>query len=103
MPGVRLHHPELRNCTFTIIHFGRPLTHEMLCPVCKLLHTHKTYHLALDALGDVVVSEVIYARLKDADLGELIATKEIAKPEPLRVDLGAAPPTNVVSREGVTS
>lgn len=87
MPGIRLHHPNLRNCTYTLIHEGRPLVAPVNCMVCGNTHFHKTYHLALDGVGDVVVSETVYERVKQAGLDELKVMKEIKKPDPLRVDM----------------
>lgn len=104
--GVRLHHPDLRNCTYTLIHFGRPLTQPMTCWVCQGVHDHKTYHLGLDQVGDVVVSEEIYERLNEAGLDGLIATKDIPKPEPIRLVVPGAGDSIrrplVVAREGGT-
>lgn len=100
MPGVRLHHPDLRNCTYTIIHFGVRLTQPMFCWVCQRMHIHKTYHLGLDQVGDVTVSETIYAYLQEAGLEELQATKEDRDPPPVFVDTGHQRKVIVVSREG---
>jgi hypothetical protein len=100
MPGVRLHHPSLRNCTYTLIHEGRPLTAPHMCNLCKQTHFHKTYHLGLDQLGDVVVSETIYERIKEAGLDELQATKEILSPDPQRIDMSKPQEQlTIVSRE----
>lgn len=99
MPGVRLRHPSLRNCTYTLIHPGRPLRFPTQCWVCKAVHYDKTYHLALDALGEVVVSEVVYQRLQEAGLDELQAVSEVAQPEPLIVAMDGTAPPLVVSRE----
>lgn len=99
MPGIRIQHPSLRNCTYTLIHYGRPLKAPIACRVCGLTHHHKTYHLALDALGEVVVSETVYARLKEAGLDELQAVSEVARPEPQRIVMNGNAPTLVVSRE----
>ena len=106
MSGVRLHHPDLRHCTYTLIHFGKPLVQPMFCWVCNQTHIHKTYHLGLDQVGDVVVSEEIYASLQEANLDGLVATKEITSPEPQRLE-GPGPDTTlrrplVVAREGRT-
>jgi hypothetical protein len=100
MPGVRLHHPTLRSCTYTLIHFGRPLQQPIQCPMCHQLHTHKTYHLGLDAVGDVVVSEVVFERVKEAGLDELKVLDGVAQPEPLVVDTSQQRTVHVVSREG---
>jgi len=99
MPGIRIHHPSLRNCTYTLVHEGRPLTRPMRCPVCQQVHWHKTYHLALDGMGDVVVSEVVLARLREAGLGDLKVIREIKKPDPQVVDTTKLPNLTVVSRE----
>lgn len=89
MPGIRLHHPSLRNCTYTLIHEGRPVASPegIECAVCNRRHYHKTYHLALDAIGDVVVAEEVYAHVKDAGLDELKVLGEIRSPEPQRLDM----------------
>jgi hypothetical protein len=99
MPGVRLHHPEFRSCTYTLVHLGRPLTVERRCGVCGYVHFHKTYHLGLDNVGDVVVSEVVYSRLREAGLGDLKVLNEIKTPEPMRMDMNAVGQERVVSRE----
>ena len=90
MPGVRLHHPSLRSCTYTLIHEGRPMHAPVACGVCGMTHYHKTYHLGLDAIGDVVVSETVYERVKEAGLDELKVLDEVRRPDPLRVDLNTA-------------
>jgi len=89
MSGIRLHHPSLRSCTYTLIHEGRAVADPegIACAVCNRRHYHKTYHLALDAVGDVVVAEEVYAHVKDAGLDELKVLGEIKKPEPQRLDL----------------
>lgn len=97
--GVRLHHPNLRNCTYTLVHFGRPLQHETFCGACQQLHFDKTYHLALDGVGDVVVSEVVYERVKEAGLGELKVLNEIKAPEPQVLDMNNRKIPNIISRE----
>lgn len=102
MPGIRIQHPSLRNCTYTLVHQGRPLRAPIVCRVCGLVHHHKTYHLALDALGEVTVSETVYERLKEAGLDELKAKGKDPKPEPQRIVMNGAAPTLVVSRESGT-
>jgi hypothetical protein len=102
MPGIKLHHPELRNCTYTLIHEGRPLEHPTKCMVCRVTHRHKTYHLGLDKHGDVTVSEQVFERLKEAGLDELEPKGEIAKPPPQTVGLAESPLEQelvVISRE----
>lgn len=101
MPGVRLHHPELRNVTFTIENYAVPLKAPMFCWSCSggaendpnrprsIVHTYKTFHLNIDQVGDVVVSEEIYEMMKRTGLlGDLSAKKEILVPEAVRVEMG---------------
>lgn len=99
MPGVKLHHPDLKNCVYTLVHEGRPLREPMTCSVCGQAHFHKTYHLALNGSGDVIVSETVFERLKEADLGELQAKTEIKKPPKQTVGMASSDQPTVVSRE----
>lgn len=99
MPGVKLHHPDLRNCTYTLIHDGRALRQPMACYVCGITHHHKTYHLGLDAGGNVVVSEEVFKNLEEAGLDELQAKSELKKPPAQRLDMGDTQKPLVVSRE----
>jgi hypothetical protein len=100
MPGVRLHHPTLRNCTYTVVHLGRPYQQPINCGVCLQTHMHKTYHLGLNNDGDVIVSEVIYERLKQVGLDELKDMGIVQDPPPLVVGIGGGPvDTTVISRE----
>jgi hypothetical protein len=80
VPGVKLAHPALKNCVYTLIHEGRPLQAPTGCGVCGLTHHHKTYHLALDGKGEVIVSETVFTRLEEAGLDELTAKTEVKKP-----------------------
>lgn len=100
MPGIKLHHPELRNCTYTLIHEGRPLTAPHLCWVCGMTHFHKTYHLMLDSAGDITVSETVFQRLEEAGLDELQPKTEERKPPRMVVGMnGNGKRPLVVSRE----
>lgn len=54
--GVRVVHPTLRNERLVMVDGERPYPVPYLCRECGLAHTHKTYHLDLDAEGGVVVS-----------------------------------------------
>ena len=110
MPGVRLHHPTLRGCVFTITNYAVRLVAPMFCAQCSggpeqgtwqpaerswlmpprsVIHEFKTIHLNIDPVGDVVVHEGIYDLMKrNGLLEELKATREIGKPEPMRVGMG---------------
>ena len=102
--GVRLHHPTLRSCVYTLLHEGRPLRFkpgaaQPVCAVCLTTHTVKTYHLWLDGQGDTVVSEVVFERIKEAGLDELKVLGQV-EPEPLVVGLGTpVREAHVVARE----
>jgi hypothetical protein len=53
-----------------------------------VIHTHKTIHLNIDAVGDVVVHEGIYDLMKrNGLLEELTATREVT-PESMRIGMG---------------
>jgi hypothetical protein len=71
----------------------------MVCGVCGGTHFHKTYHLGLDAIGDVVVSETVFERIKEAGLDELKVLNGVSKPEPMRIDMNATNKQIVVPRE----
>lgn len=94
MPGVRLHHPTHRSCTFLAEDVTRPYRVPVTCPVCSAAHgapvQHhvKTYHLDLDSEGDVIVSETVFARLKTMPgLAGLFPKNEVAKPPDLVIGM----------------
>ena len=72
MSGVRLHHPQLRGVTYTITNYAVTLAAPMFCWACSggpegdpatpraVIHTFKTYHLQIDAAGDVVVEKTSF-------------------------------------------
>lgn len=101
--GVRIHHPELRNCVFTLTQFSKPMpqTNGYPCPMCKpTIHFHKTFHLILNEHGDVCVHPDIYELFKREGMVEnLKAVKEVT-PAPTTIKLGEnyQPPT-IISRE----
>ena len=113
MGGVRLHHPTLRSVIFTITNFAVPLKAPMFCWSCSggaegdpatpraVVHTHKTFHLNIDAVGDVVVAEPIVEMMQRTGLlEELTAMKGIARPEKQVIALGGQPKAPLtVSRE----
>lgn len=108
--GVRLHHPFLRSCVFTITNYAVRLVAPMYCWSCSgapegqsqrpIIHEFKTFHLTIDAVGDVVVAEGIYELMKrNGLLEDLRAMKEIRTPDPMRLDLGQFKVPVTVSRE----
>lgn len=102
--AIRLHHPTLRNAFNTIEDTTRPLKRKpgwvpTACRVCDVVHTYKTYHLWFDSVGDVEVSEEIYAHLRRIGLAE-IKDLGTTTPTPQVLDMGATPePVPVISRE----
>jgi hypothetical protein len=92
MSGVRLHHPELRNVTYTITNYAIPLKAPMICAPCLgVVHTFKTYHLNIDNAGNVVVAEELTEMMKRTGLlreAGLTPMETIRKPEPMVIDTG---------------
>jgi hypothetical protein len=85
--GVRLYHPSLRNCEFTLEQQSRiyPVPHE--CPKCSKNHIFKTFHLTLNEHGYATVHEGIYDLfVKENMLGELRAMREVT-PRPVIIGL----------------
>lgn len=88
--GVRLHHPDLRNCTIAVAHPERRYPEPWFCPRCQLYHEFKTYHLEIDSVGDVVVEEtVIFAKLEAIGFAGFAAMGVVAKPETQRIGFDA--------------
>lgn len=111
--AVRIHHPTLRNCIFTIempdIIYKVPDD----CGLCGKQHIFKTYHFNLNANGDVTVAPELYERFKEVGLiKEMKAMKEVT-PRPSAIGMStidqsggiiptSAPPlprNDVISRE----
>lgn len=85
--AVRLHHPNLRSCQFTFVDAGQRYPTPFLCPQCGFHHEFKTYHLTLNANGDVAIHADLYERLKAAGLlTDLKATKEVI-PRPAAIGM----------------
>jgi hypothetical protein len=103
MSGVRLHHPELRNVTYTITNYAIPLKAPMICASCSgVVHTYKTYHLNIDAAGDVVVAEELVEMMQRTGLlkeANLAAIEGVRKPEMMVVGVGHPNGHRTVDRE----
>lgn len=93
MTSVRLHHPEYRNVTVVVEHGGRPYTQPLWCIHCDRFHQFKAYHLKVDSMGDVVVTEVIHDRLKEINFGGFKVLGPENNPEPIVLGLGGEPQT----------
>ena len=55
MSGLRIHHPELRNCVLIVPHPGNAQGRKP-----------KDYHVHIDNDGDAIVSEKVWQRLQEA-------------------------------------
>lgn len=93
MGGVRLHHPTLRAGEGTTLTYvvelpqAYPVPYD--CPGCGKTHDRKAIHLRLDANGDVIVSEEVYAKLQEVFLAGMEVANHVASPPPLVI--GAVP------------
>lgn len=86
MPGVRIHHPTLRHAMLAIPttrEYGKPLH----CRRCDEPHTVKHYHVIIDSDGNAIVSEVVWARLREIGTHDFIVLNEVAKPPTQRVGM----------------
>jgi hypothetical protein len=96
MSGVRLHHPQLRGVTYTITNYAVRLVSPMFCWACSggpeadtttpraVIHEFKTYHLQIDAAGDVVVAEELVEMMHRTGLlreAGLVAMATIPHPD----------------------
>ncbi len=78
MPGVRIHHPTLRNAILIVPHPGDPTTGRL----------PKDYHIRIDTHGDAIVSETVWGRLQQAKQSNLsghdfLVTGEVKDPPAL--------------------
>lgn len=101
--GVRLHHPEFRNCTYVVTMYSRRYPTPYPCKICRVRHRYKCIHLLLDEHGNVVINDVLYDHMKaDGILGVLEATKEVT-PRPFAIGIGRGMkevfPANVANEE----
>lgn len=55
MSGLRIHHPDLRNCDLIVPHPGNAQGRRP-----------KDYHISIDNEGDAIVSETVWMRLEEA-------------------------------------
>lgn len=90
MPGIRLHHPTLRNATLAI-EVARGYFTPFDCPTCKRTHLFKTVHLRLDGNGDVIVSHVAWERdLRDTPNMPLEYVNTVGQPPGLILNFNSA-------------
>jgi len=75
--AVRLHHPDLRNCTYTVQDQSSIYPEPFPCPMCGILHIFKTIHLQLNSSGDVAVTPELWEKFQKGGVTELQAAKEV--------------------------
>jgi hypothetical protein len=87
--GVKLHHPSLKNCVFTLeqqnVIYPRPFD----CPTCGTTHIFKTFHLNLNENGDVTVHEQIYELFKSEGIVAELNAKTEVTPRPTFLGMGS--------------
>lgn len=86
MSGLRIHHPELRNCQLVIFHPGTPAT------ATTRGRGAKNYHIDIDNDGYAIVSETVWMRLQEAFKGgahhSFTLINEVADPPTLHIGWG---------------
>lgn len=75
MAGLRIHHPELRDCKLLVPHPGDARTGRK----------PKDYHITIDSEGNAIVSETVWMRLQQARASNLsphafLLLNEVADP-----------------------
>lgn len=88
MAGVRLVHDTIRGGTFIVEHPRRRYRVPYLCPACGTVHQRKTYHLAIDGEGAVIVSPKVFERLRESGLPGLQVSNEVRNPPTIRLEIG---------------
>lgn len=85
MPGIRIHHIELKNCVLLVQHPGE---------IKSFLRTKnkgrkpKEYRIRLDNDGNCIVSETVWMRIQEAGAGsKFIVLNEVADPPTLTVGM----------------
>jgi hypothetical protein len=96
MAGVRVQHPTASSCRFTIVEGDRPYPVPYPCSApefggCGSTHLFKTHHLNLDAMGAVIIGDVLYQRIRHLLVANgFVETNEVLKPPTLGI--GVAKP-----------
>lgn len=86
MSGIRIQHPKVHRVTvLTVEDSDRPLRAPMVCVLCRLTHTFKTYHFRMDAAGATIVSREIAARVKAHPEWGFLITGVVANPPEQRL------------------
>jgi hypothetical protein len=87
---IRLYHPTARSGFFTFAHNRRPYRVPLVCPICRVGHAVKTYHVLVDHDGFAMVSKRVWAMMRrHGTAGFRIANEVVVKP-PMQL-IGGAP------------
>lgn len=95
MAGIRVQHPEARNCRFTVVENDRPYLTPYQCTPpefggCGVVHMFKTHHLNLDENGSVIIGDVLYQKIKGLlALNGFQETNEVKRPPTLGIGVGS--------------
>ena len=88
MPGVSIHHQDLRSQTLVFEIPDWPYPVPFLCPACETTHTNKAVHLRFDQVGDCVVAEETWDKIAPHLAGVVTVGKKISNPEPMVLGVG---------------
>lgn len=100
MPGVRVHHATEINCVFTLVDGKRPYSQALECGQCHQIHEFKTYHINVDAEGFAIVSPEVWEKLQRIPAQPFTLMNEVAKPPPIKLQLGFAGSARIVGTDG---
>lgn len=98
MPGVQIHHADVRDATFVFEIPDWPYPVPFLCSTCNTTHLHKAVHLRFDSMGDCVVAEETWDRIAPYLAGEVSVGKKVSDPEPLVLGMNGSSETYQVVR-----
>ena len=91
MGGIKLHHESARNSVVAVECF-RTYQGPYDCPLCGIVHHHKTVHLHLDNEGDVIVSRGVWDDLKDVPLLPFSYGADVKKPPAVILSMNGPAP-----------
>lgn len=92
--GIRLKHSTGVAPSIVLVDIPtRPFPVPRICQLCKVVHTHRVYHLHLESDGTCIVSPAVYERLKARGLEGTGFTFENTVYDPPPIQLGGPPPT----------
>ena len=89
MAGIRIRHDTLKGVTLVVLHPKRRYREPYLCPVCKITHKKKAFHIKLDGEGCAIVSPQVLNRLKECGMPKLTIENEVLNPPKQVVGIGS--------------